>query len=81
VLSPMGFLRACGRLSAMDVLRPDWRMLPHKPKLTTEPDRLDPVWGAQRARSHRKKEGCMGIFTIIGVVVVVLFIVGYLGFR
>jgi hypothetical protein len=29
----------------------------------------------------QEKEGCMGIFTIIGVVVVVLFIVGYLGFR
>ena len=27
------------------------------------------------------KEGCMNLFTIIGVVVVVLFIVGYLGLR
>jgi len=40
-----------------------------------------PRVGAQLARSQKDKEGRMGIFTIIGVVVVVLFVVGYLGFR
>ena len=29
----------------------------------------------------KAKDGCMNLFAIIGVVVVVLFIVGYLGFR
>jgi hypothetical protein len=37
--------------------------------------------GAQLARSHKYKEDRMNIFAIIGVVVVVLFIAGYLGFR
>ena len=39
------------------------------------------VWRTACAFPKKEKEGCMGIFTIIGVVVVVLFIVGYLGFR
>ena len=64
----------------MDALRPDGRMLPLKPTLTTAPDRL--AQGGHTACAFpQEKEGCMGIFTIIGVVVVVLFIVGYLGFR
>jgi hypothetical protein len=37
--------------------------------------------GAQLARSQKYKENGMNLFAIIGVVVVVLFIVGYLGFR
>jgi hypothetical protein len=37
--------------------------------------------GAQLARSQKDKEGRMNIFAIIGVVVVILFVAGYFGFR
>jgi len=64
----------------MDVLRPDGRMVPQHPTETTAPDRRDPGW-AHRVRVPKKeKDGCMNLFAIIGVVVVVLFIVGYFGF-
>jgi hypothetical protein len=63
----------------MDVLRPDGRMVPQQPTSTTAPDRRDPVL-AHACAFSQDKEGCMNLFTIIGVVVVVLFIVGYLRF-
>ena len=37
--------------------------------------------GAQPCAFPSEKESGMNLFTIIGVVVVVLFIVGYIGFR
>jgi len=38
------------------------------------------VWRTACAFPKKEKDGCMNLFTIIGVVVVVLFIVGYLKF-
>lgn len=58
----------------------DCRMLPHTPTWTTAPGRVTQVW-CTACVFPKYKESCMGIFTIIGVVVVVLFIVGYLGLR
>jgi hypothetical protein len=37
--------------------------------------------GAQRARSQTYKESRMNIFAIIGVIVVVVFVLGYFGLR
>ena len=63
----------------MDVLRPDGRMVPQHPTETTAPDRRDPGL-AHSVRVPKGKGGCMNLFAIIGVVVVVLFIVGYFRF-
>jgi hypothetical protein len=37
--------------------------------------------GTQLARSQKYKEGRMNIFTIIGVIVVIVFVLGYFGLR
>ena len=38
------------------------------------------VWHTACAFPTKEKDGCMNLFAIIGVIVVVLFIVGYLRF-
>jgi hypothetical protein len=64
----------------MEVLRPKGRLVPQHPTETTAPDRRDPGVAHACAFPTKEKEGCMNLFVLIGVVVVVLFLVGYLRF-
>jgi hypothetical protein len=52
---------------------------PNNPPRRQHPIGVTQFWRTACAFSQ-DKEGCMNLFTIIGVVVVVLFIVGYLRF-
>ena len=70
----------CGPLEVMEVLRPEGRMVPQHPTETTAPERRDPGVAHRVRVPTKEKESCMNLFAIIGVVVVVLFLVGYLRF-
>ena len=53
---------------------------PNTPQRRQHPIGVTKVWRTACAFPTKEKESCMNLFAIIGVVVVVLFIVGYLWF-